>query len=950
MLALFPALAGAQSLKGDVTGRVLTREGRLPIAGAEVTIDAGRPMKVYTDEDGVFRFERLEAGVYNVRISAPDWNEVNMNLRMKPYEDEEDNYKFKMNDRDMGIITLTPNLEGVKGVEDFDIMEWDVEEMNTEQGMNPILYQNDVFMSTAGYNFGSMRFRPRGYDQSMQGVYLNGIYFNDAFTGYSPWSLWSGLNDATRNQEITIGSQVSTIGVGGIAGTTNILTRASMVRKGFRASVVNASGQYRFRGMVTYGSGQLDNGWSYALSVSTRQGGNDWVKGVYYNSWGYFASVEKKFGYGWKHSLALTALGTPGERAAQGASTEEVYDLVNSNYYNPNWGYQGGRDAMDRRSARVRDVHEPIVMLNYSFKPNEKTEFTAAFSYRFGFNGYSALDWGDAPDPRPDYYRNLPSYSMREGEYYNPDKALADAEGWRTDWRVRQIDWQKMYNINRGNKFRNEDTEYYNGMNPEGLSRSLYVLEDRRNDQRDMNAALKLKTQITDRSNITFGYNLRINRTESYKKIKDLLGGDYYLDVDKYAETGSLGLGVDATQNNTATPNRLVKKGDKYGYDYYSHLRNQNVWAIYQLKLPHWVITLAGESGNTRMWREGRWQKALFMDNSKGNSEKLDFWEYKAKAAVTWRIDGASTIEANFARIQAAPYFQNAFVSPRTRNTVAPNVTTEKITSVDLSYMLNLRKVRGRITGFYTRIDDRMDMISFYNDAGSADNLNVGRTFTNYSLSGIDQVYTGFEFGITVPISPSFSADGVFSYGYYKYASNPLVTQTQDNTEAIIMKDVPVYWKDMKVEGTPQTAASISLNYRGPGSIFAGVNLNFYDAMYLGMNPVRRTDIAHYNYDLTNKDDLRAFDRLTSQEMFHYAFVLNANVGKMWRIGEDYTLGLNLQINNILNDKDIRTGGYEQMRLQRDQQSDGSTKYSAFDSKYYYMFGTTYYLQLYLRF
>ena len=65
------------------------------------------------------------------------------------------------------------------------------------------------------------------------------------------------------------------------------------MRQGLRASLVNGNSMYRFRAMVTYASGHQDNGWSYAFSVSTRQGGNSYVNGVYYNAFGYFAAVEK---------------------------------------------------------------------------------------------------------------------------------------------------------------------------------------------------------------------------------------------------------------------------------------------------------------------------------------------------------------------------------------------------------------------------------------------------------------------------------------------------------------------------------------------------------------------------------------------------------------------------------------------------------------------------------
>jgi len=244
----------------------------------------------------------------------------------------------------------------------------------------------DVFNNIASYKFSEMRFNVRGYDSQYSSIYLNGIRFNDAMTGYGPWSLWSGLNDATRNQENTAGLRSSGYGIDGIGGTTNVNARASQMRKGFRASVVNGNSMYRFRAMVSYASGLLDNGWSYAFSFSTRQGGNSYVDGVYYNAYGYFASVEKRFG-GDRHNLALTILGAPTERGAQQASTQEAYDLLSNNYYNPNVGKQDGK----LRNSRVRDYHEPIVMLNYGFDISSNTKLAAAASFRFGKNGYSAL-------------------------------------------------------------------------------------------------------------------------------------------------------------------------------------------------------------------------------------------------------------------------------------------------------------------------------------------------------------------------------------------------------------------------------------------------------------------------------------------------------------------------------------------------------------------------------
>ena len=99
-------------------------------------------------------------------------------------------------------------------------------------------------------------------------------------------------------------------------------------------------------------------------------------------------------------------------------------------------------------------------------------------------------------------------------------------------------------------------------------------------------------------------------------------------------------------------------------------------------------------------------------------------------------------------------------------------------------------------------------------------------------------------------------------------------------------------------------------------------------------------------YDGMTAEDIA---HLRRQEKFDSAYTLNASIGKNWYIHRQYTLGFSLEVKNILNNQDIRTGGYEQTRLTKNTETTVTT-YQAFDSKYFYMFGTTYYLNLYFRF
>jgi hypothetical protein len=935
LISLFTTLSvlaqATQEGTGDIRGKVIARTTRQPVEGAKVTVNTPQGSVVYTS-GGAFELTDIPAGQWEISIEAPDYMPVTLPVNVS-----------KDRTTEIHLVTLAPELSPDS---DFSVDEFDTDMGDIGQDLPVTLSAaQDVYESVANYKFGLLRFRSRGYDNSTARVYLNGIYMNDAQSGFTPWSLWGGLNDATRNQEHSSAMAASDYGVGSINGVTQINATASQLRKGLRVSAVNASGQYLFRGMITYASGENENGWSYAFSGSTRQGGNLWVTGVDYHAWSYFGAVEKRLNS--NSRIALTIFGAPTIRGVQGASTQEVYDLLDNNYYNPNWGYQNG----EVRNARVRNYHEPVVMLNYSLDINPKHKLLAGLSYRFGRNGYSAPDWYDAQDPRPDYYRNLPSYFSDPPNPANLDltKAAWLTENWKADWNTRQINWDALYDINRHSYYDPADGDIP-GMDYTAR-RSKYVIEERRTDQQDINFKVQLLSLLSPRFKLSSGFEYRWNQTEYFKVIKDLLGGDYWLDIDQFAER-DFGDPV-AAQNDLNHPNRIVHEGDKYGYDYYSRLYSERLWAVGRYNIGQWEAYGALEGGHTTFWRDGRYRKGLFPDNSYGKSTPQDFWTYSAKIGATFKLSGSHQLSANVAYLTDAPYFQRSMVSPRTRNEWMPGLTTEKTASADLNYALNLPWLKARLSGYYTTIKDQVDVISFYDD--------FSRTFVNFAMRGIDQMHTGLEAGVEIPLLFNITLKSALSYGYYIYTSNPQVTVSADNGSQSIygkLENTTVYWKDYKVSGTPQTALNIGLDHRSSKNLFLGLDLGYYAANYISMNPMRRTDpaIEKYATDLMNAQtstDIEvaqsAIQNMRKQEMFPNAFVLSANIGKFWYIGK-YMIGANLDVRNLLNNTGIKSGGYEQMRLSRNNTDKANPVYSPFNSKYFYLFGTTYYLNVYFRF
>ena len=974
---LCSVLIFAQNPWGGVKGTVVNRAGRAAVPQAEIVLSQNgqQVATAQADEEGRFLVEGLENGVYDMTVRANGYLDAHVNVTVEGYVKD--------------LIFVGMVLEQVVAeVDDSNFAEFDMDDSGFEDSPSILFGSNDPYTNIASFGFSNIRFKNRGYTSESQEVYLSGIPMNDALTGYSPFSLWSGLNEATRSKETTVGNEVSDYGFGGYNGITNISAMPSSVRPGWRFSALTNSALYRLRLMATYASGELDNGWSYAFNVSARIGGNDWVKGVYYRNFAYYAGVEKKFGD--MHKLSLVTFAAPGQRGAQNASTQEVYDMMGDNMYNSNWGYQNGKV----RNARVRKTFEPVTILKYTAKPTDNLEASATVLWRTGKNGYTAMDWYDAADPRPDYYRNLPSYYWMDDPDYgrrNEEKAAWAYDAWTQDYpEYTHLNWDRLYNVN------------YNNFDAEGLRRAKYVIEERRVDQNDVNVGANVKWDATKWFTLTGGLNYRWNQTEYYKKLDDLLGGDYYINIDSFAERDFASnpamvqndLDYYFSHNNTA---QTLKVGDKYGYDYYANVRKAGLWANGSFDFGAFKANVALQAGYETFWREGLVRKGLFPGlredgteyivdgknlttyekvngelvpiTSKGKSAVSDFFTYSAKAGLQYHFGGGHRVYANAGYFNDAPTFSQSFISPRTRNSLVPNLETMKTLSTDINYQYSNNGYNVRVTGFWTTIKDQTDMMSFYDDTQNS--------FTNFAMSGIDQRHMGIELGFKVPLPvQGLSVEGALSWGEYIYTSTPRMTQTVDNSAEVIVEnalvpywashpvykkytdgDVTVYETDADgeyiVEGyqkhyvpsTPQFAADLGLNYRTNSYWFFEIDAQYFANSYLDMNPLYRTDLAVAGPDkIATPTEI---EYMSAQEKFKPAFLLNASVGKSWYIDRKYNFGFSLNIQNITNNKNVKTGGYEQTRLI---DSESMERYYRFDSKYFYMQGLNYMLNLYFRF
>ncbi|MHC1707792.1 MAG: TonB-dependent receptor [Bacteroidales bacterium] len=791
------------------------------------------------------------------------------------------------------------------GLSDVSFSNLDMESENQGQYISGLLHSTgDIFVSTAGYTLGSAYFRIRGYEGWNSAVYMNGILVNDPENGQASWSEWGGLNDAMRNKEVISGISAAAYAFGDVGGSTFITTRASMYSKQQKFSYSLTNRAYRQRLMYTYSTGLMKNNWAFAVSVSRRWAEEGYVEGTFYDSWGYFLSAEKKFSE--RHSLGITAFAAPTKRGMQGGSTQEVYDLTDNRYYNPNWGYQEG----EKRNAKVRKTHEPMIILSDYWKPDAKTRITNTFGVSFGRFGTTALNWYNARDPRPDYYRYLPSYEL------TPSVAADITQAWQTDETVNQIDWNRLYQVN-----------YLS--NQEGKQAS-YVLEERRQDNTQFTYNLLVNREINTHFNYSGGLDVSSFRSHHFKVMHDLLGGNYWVDIDQFSQRDFSGNPV-ILQNDLRNPDRIIKEGDIYGYNYDIRVNSGDFWSQAEFTYNRLDFFVAGNLSYTQFWRDGKMQNGRAPDNSYGDSEKKTYLEPGIKGGVTWKLTGHHFFTAHGLYQSRAPLARNAFVSPYIKNTYADGLTSEKILSGDISYIYRSDRFNTRLTAYQTEFKDQSEVMSYYHD----DFL----TFVNMSLTGIDKVHQGVELGVEWKATTALTVSVVGGLGNYVYTSRPKAIISTENGSRADTSEV-IYQKNFFVNGTPQNAASVGLRYAAPKYWYFNCNASYFDKIYLDFNPQRRTSAAITN--LGPGDPLITL--ITEQEKLESGFLIDASIGKSIRY-KGYYININLSVNNILDNQDLITGGYEQLRFDFTEKN-----VNKFPPKYFYAYGRSYFLNINFRF
>lgn len=893
-LMLLGAAVPSVAQTAAVSGTVVDAGTGAPVSGATISIqDQG--ITVTTGPAGDFRISTAVPGEAVLTVSAPGYAAGATQLRL--YNDQSVNagnvILVSDDDNEFVVFTEDNNNELL-----FDESMLEDEEGNGQNVTALTGASDNIYYKFTRYGYSPLYSNYRGVGSRYQETYINSLPMNDLIRGGFSFSQLGGMTSrAFRNNTSTIGLGASAYGFGGISGSQNFNTITDTYAPGFNGSLSYTNSNYNYRAMATYSSGLTDNGFALTISAIGRYSKEGVVPGTFYNSGGLFVSLEKVFDK--KNSLTMTLWGAPTQYANGKATVQEVYDLVGDNLYNPTWGWQSGK----KRSDNIREKFDPTAMLTWLHK-GEKTTLTTSAAFRWTSFARTRLNYYKANDPKPDYYKNLPSYFIYGQD--TPEWGLYDyyTNLWENNiGGIQQIDWDAMYLANHLNNIQNQS------LPADQKKGSSYIQQMEHSKQFNFIVGSTLNHRFTD--NITFqaGLNFNYTRSSDYMTIKDLLGGEFWVDVDPFSDRDMYdpSANTDILQNDLDHPNRKVVKGDRFGYDYNIHAMKLQAWVQNQHKYAHWDINYGASFSWEEFYRFGHMRNGRAPENSLGKSKTLDFEDFAVKAGVTYKLDGRNffTVQAQYST--DAPLISDVYISPRIKDTTIKDPKSQKTLSVDAQYNWNYRRFRGSIGAYFINMDDAVERMGFYDES-----LN---TFCNFALNGVKRQYKGIELGMAYKILPSLTASFAGTYAKFQYKNNPMGMRSVENG-LYADTEQTVYLKNYTCTSTPQLAFNIALDWQAPKMFFVNVNASYLADYYVKLAYPFHEQMPGMWEVANNTEEVEALmEAYADQPKLDNQWVLNASVGKLIYINRSLSLNLNLSVSNILNNKDLVINAFQQSRV-----------------------------------
>lgn len=669
-----------------------------------------------------------------------------------------------------------------------------------------------VYATLQGGGAGDARVNVRGFNQRNVAVMINGVPQNDMENGWVYWSNWDGVGDATSSIQMQRGLSAVNLATPSIGGTMNIITDPTAHNRGGKFKQEIGEGGF-LKSTLNYNTGLIGDKYAFSATL-VRKTGDGIIDKTWTDAWAYYFGASYQMNE--TNRFELYAIGAP-QRHGQNSYKQNavMYDSAfakdeleysrealdwksqssDGRNYNENWNVitsstttkeywymygEGGlfgewRGTVDRHAKgylneRENYFHKPLVNLNHFLTINDKMRLSSILYWSGGSGGgtgtMGSIKWDYASQP------------------------------------TRIADWDQTIATNAANLDTLYSTTKY---------RSKGILRNSINRQNTFGFISKLNYDLSDAINFQAGLDWRTARIEHAREVRNLLGGDYYVDTKNANET-----------TNAAKMNYL---GDIV--DYWNETTVDWIGFFGQGSYNAGPLSAYGMFGLSFIAYS--YQNHFTVEDEVVTADPISSKQFKGGAMYDV-MDGLSVF-GNFGVVEKAPIMDNVI---NVEGYVATDPANEKFVSFEAGANYSVSNIAVKANFYSTDWQDRNLTKAVETGQGSSGDTDI------IYLKGVNQKHTGIEVEASYQALPMLRLDAALGLGTWKFVSDADGTYQELTDSGYVMTEYAYALDGLYVGDMPQTSYTFGFTLTPLAGLKAQVLYNMYDKHYADWDPASR--------------------------------------------------------------------------------------------------------------
>ena len=818
ILAISVGLVYGQAVTGFVG------DGEKPLVGANVIVE-GTELGGVTDESGKFVIE-TGSGTFDITASYIGYVAKTQSVEIG---DIVGSVSF---DLETDVVALTAlEVLASRADETTPVAYTTVskEEMEVRLGSQdiPMILNTtpSVYATQQGGGAGDARINVRGFNQRNVAVMINGVPQNDMENGWVYWSNWDGVGDATSSIQMQRGLSAVNLATPSIGGTMNIITDPAAHEKGGKFKQEVGEGGF-LKSTLNYNSGLINDKLAISGTI-VRKTGDGLIDGTWTDAWAYYLGTS--YAVSDKQRFELYAIGAP-QRHGQNLYKQNIatysqelagsidgyndsayvegekFETEAGRFFNQNWApvdpsykgqqywYMYGARTTDRYNPNLLNerenfFHKPLVNLNHFYDINDDMRLSSVLYWSGGSGGGTGT------------YGSVSRKPAVEGEPWYASSP------WMWDWNA-EIE-QNSSNV---------DSAWSDVEN-----RSTGILRNSINRQNTYGLISKLNYDVSDELEVQVGIDWRTAGIEHAREVRDLLGGDYYVNF----------------ADDNAPDGKVVRLGDIIAY----HNETTVNWfgAFLQGSYTGEKLNLYGMGGVSTIGYTYEDHFALNVDED-GNKidnfvEAPSITTFQVKGGARYNLDDRLSAFANLGYVQKPPILDNVIDYD---GNVSTNPDNEKFISNEIGGEYRSDKVAIKGSYYNTQWKDRNLTKSVTTGQGDSGDTDI------IYLTGVDQSHTGVEVEAKVALHEMVDLDVAVSIGDWYFdgdAKGDYTSMEYNENNEIIGQTSTEYeyaLANLKVGDMPQTSYVGGLTVKPIKGLSVQGLYRWYDNHYADWSPDSR--------------------------------------------------------------------------------------------------------------